>query len=209
MIEQALFYELTINLNKNKTVFITKRQENNLNTRACSCVRTPKSMRCFKEGWTLNGRSAPKDRLFIVSQDNLTDYFYNIFNFPCNTLHYIFKKQHNVLQFLRQGSFMKNFPFDTICNITQDFNTRTTKIQLFLLVHRQVCCDNKLSIIAVNGYVLTGSCILRCQQQLPPLPLLLRSLQRTYQVLSIMHCTGILISTVVTAKTLGQMNFLN
>ncbi len=59
--------------------------------------------------------------------------------------------------FRDRGRFMKNFHFNTICNIsTQDSGTTTiTEIyKMCLCVHRQVCCDKIPSI--VNSKIIYG-----------------------------------------------------
>ena len=56
------------------------------------------------------------------------------------------------------GHFVKNFCFDTICNINTEITRSTnTEIQLCMWVHWQVCCD-ETSITAKNQYINRNLC---------------------------------------------------
>ena len=48
-----------------------------------------------------------------------------------------------------KGRFMKDFRFDTICNITRE----PQEVQRYNKCLRVVCCDKVLKVVIINGKV--------------------------------------------------------
>ncbi len=89
----------------------------------------------------------PKRLIFVALCNDLIDYFIVCFEHQCNIINACILKSRMVVD---SGRFMKNFRFNTICNITQDPQElrRCNRVCRFIVKSAVIRCHQLLSKVS-------------------------------------------------------------